>query len=651
MNLSHMLKLLAGLLLAAACPALAAADPPPLEAYGDLPGVEDMAISPSGKGLAFIAKIEGKRMVVITADGGKTVRMMAPLDDMKVRSIAWAGEDLIVLTTSVTENLTVDFLADQRETFGAIILNAATGKSEMVFDNDSSIARAIFSYGNIRNVGGKWLGYYHGLDLARSPTREGYTLIGARMALFAVDLARNRASRVQKAKDGDFSQSWLVDAQGGVVAELEISRSSGKWFVRNASRSVLASGVDLEGDVGLIAIGHEGATIIYSIEDDEAGIIRWFEVAQGGGTPVEILKDIGVERPYIDPFSGRMIGYLQDRPTRKPVLFDPARQAIFNKVHKAFASFDLKIVDWTPDLGHFVVLISGNGDSGTYYQVDIAKLKADPVGYERPAIFARQVGPISTVDYKATDGLDLDGILTLPPGREAKNLPVIMLPHGGPASHDVESFDWWAQAFASRGYAVFQPNFRGSTNRDDAFRRASYGQWGRKMQSDISDGLAELAKRGIVDPKRACIMGGSYGGYAALAGVTLQQGIYRCAVAIAPVSDLRLRYNTYSRETGRDKMTMSNLREQMGDPSAFDAVSPRRFADRADAPVLLIHGKDDTVVPFEHSSKMADALKNAGKPHEMVVLREEDHWLSKAATRKQMLEEAMRFVQKHNPAD
>jgi dipeptidyl aminopeptidase/acylaminoacyl peptidase len=151
-------------------------------------------------------------------------------------------------------------------------------------------------------------------------------------------------------------------------------------------------------------------------------------------------------------------------------------------------------------------------------------LRANGVGVERLAIEPEQVGPISTVAYTAADGLELDGILTLPPGREAKDLPLVMLPHGGPHAYDEVAFDWWAQAFASRGYAVFQPNFRGSTNRDDAFVRAGYGEWGRKMQSDISDGLQALADKGIVDPKRACIVGASYGGYAALAGVTLQQG-------------------------------------------------------------------------------------------------------------------------------
>jgi dipeptidyl aminopeptidase/acylaminoacyl peptidase len=171
------------------------------------------------------------------------------------------------------------------------------------------------------------------------------------------------------------------------------------------------------------------------------------------------------------------------------------------------------------------------------------------------------------------------------------------------------------------------------------------------MQTDISDGVAELVKKGIVDPKRACIVGASYGGYAALAGVTLQQGLYRCAVAVAPVSDLQMLYSTEYRESGENRMIGRSLRETLGNPKGFDAVSPRRFANKADAPILLIHGREDTVVPYRQSQVMADALRASGKPVEMVEFKEEDHWLSRSVTRKQMLEASMRFVQQHNPAD
>ena len=277
-------------------------------------------------------------------------------------------------------------------------------------------------------------------------------------------------------------------------------------------------------------------------------------------------------------------------------------------------------------------------------------LKASPIGFERPKI-GTHVGPISTINYTAQDGTDIEAILTLPPDREAKNLPLIMLPHGGPHSHNIATFDWWAQAFASRGYAVLQPNFRGSTNRDAAFEHAGYGEWGRKMQTDLSDGIAHLAQSGMVDPKRACIVGASYGGYAALAGVTVQNGVYRCAVAVAGVSDLRMMYEREMNERGRGRLLKKNLREELGDLDRVGDVSPRRLADKADAPILLIHGRDDTVVDFKQSTVMADALKDAGKPFEMIELVGEDHHLSNGKTRQQMLQSAVAFVQRHNPAE
>jgi dipeptidyl aminopeptidase/acylaminoacyl peptidase len=332
-------------------------------------------------------------------------------------------------------------------------------------------------------------------------------------------------------------------------------------------------------------------------------------------------------------------------------MFDPAQQQIVRKVYRAFPKLHLQIVEFTPDFKFFLVHTSGTDDSGSWYVVDIARLRADLVGSDYPLVPPEQVGPVSTITYHAGDGMEMDGILTLPPGKPAKNLPVVMMPHGGPTAHDEAEFDWWAQAFASRGYAVFQPNFRGSTDRDAAFRRAGNGQWGRKMQTDISDGLAELAKQGIVDPKRACIVGASYGGYAALAGVTLQHGVYRCAVAVAPVSDLTDMYWTDFYESGDDKMLRHNWDELLGDHSGFAAVSPRKRAAQADAPILLIHGKDDTVVPFRQSEAMADALKDAHKPFQFVVMQQEDHWLSHAATRKQMLEAAVSFVEKNDPAN
>lgn len=634
--------------LCAATPSIAK-EPAPLAAYGDLPGVESMAISHDGKRIAAISRIKQDRQLLITENGALV--SATPIGDMKVRRLDWAGDEIIVLEKSDSYDLPLGFSAKKAELFSAIALNLATKQRNFVFADTPWLSKAVFGSYGLRKIGGRWSGFYAGIKYKRSPDRTGWEFDHGRPFLFAVDLATNQVRQVGDAAKEGQSRDWLVDAQGNVAATFDMAES-GAWLIRNAAGKEIARGADPMGNVALISFGRTSDTALYSMADSQAGMTRWFEVPLAGGPASEPMANATIDGLLINQTDSTLLGYLTFDGTRtRPVMFEPRLQTLFGKVYRAFPKLDATIVDSTPDFGKFIVLTRGNGESGTYYAIDMAHSRADPIGYERPLIHPDQVGPISTVEYKAGDGLDLDGILTLPPGIEAKNLPVIMLPHGGPWAHDIETFDWWAQAFASRGYAVFQPNFRGSTNRDMAFRAAGDGQWGRKMQTDISDGLAELVKRGIADPGRACIMGASYGGYAALAGVTLQRGLYRCAVAVAPVSDLEDMYWLNFVESGKNKMTRRNYLEALGDRSKFAEVSPRRHAGDAYAPILLIHGKDDTVVAYSQSTRMADALAAAGKPYELVTMSEEDHWLSKASTRKQMLEEAMRFVQKYNPAN
>jgi dipeptidyl aminopeptidase/acylaminoacyl peptidase len=284
------------------------------------------------------------------------------------------------------------------------------------------------------------------------------------------------------------------------------------------------------------------------------------------------------------------------------------------------------------------------------------KAAVTTVGEAYTAIPADQVAPVALLTYRAADGLEIHAYLTTPRGRPVRDLPLVVLAHGGPASRDESGFDWWAQALASRGYAVLQANFRGSTGYGEAFMEAGYGEWGGKMQTDLSDGVRHLVEQGVADPRRVCIVGASYGGYAALAGPTLDPGVYRCAVSVAGVSDLR-RMIAYAAVRGerRDNEAVRYWSRFMGGEGpgdrSLDARSPARLAQRADAPILLIHGRDDTVVPMEQSRAMADALKDAGKPYQLVELAGEDHWLSRAETRQRMLREAIGFLETHNPPD
>jgi dipeptidyl aminopeptidase/acylaminoacyl peptidase len=234
-------------------------------------------------------------------------------------------------------------------------------------------------------------------------------------------------------------------------------------------------------------------------------------------------------------------------------------------------------------------------------------------------------------------------------------LPLIVLPHGGPVARDTADFDWWAQALADQGYAVLQSNFRGSATSQE-FLEAGFGQWGRKMQTDLSDGVRYLAAQGIADAARACIVGASYGGYAALAGVTLDHGVYRCAISVAGPSDLKRMLHWVDEKYGqRGNIAQRFWDRDMGvkgpDDAALDGISPIKHLDALTVPVLLIHGKDDTVIPYEQSDVMYDALRHAKKQVDLVTLKHEDHWLSRGETRLQMLQASVDFLRANNPPD
>jgi dipeptidyl aminopeptidase/acylaminoacyl peptidase len=446
-----------------------------------------------------------------------------------------------------------------------------------------------------------------------------------------------------------------VDPAGHIVAHDEYDRA-GVWrLYADPADTTLVTKIDAPiGDIGLTGLGRTpGTVLVYQPfgDDGDFGYVEY--PLKAGATPVRVFGDVRVARLIRSEKTGLLIGGVTNEDDPRTIFLDPELQAKFDKVVRALPGETVSLVSTADGFDKMILLSVGPGDSGTYYMVDYPKRKIEVVGWRYPTILQGAVGDVRVVPYKASDGLEMQGILTLPPGREARNLPVVMLPHGGPQARDYKHFDWWAQALASRGYAVFQPNFRGSSGFGKAFRDAGFGQWGRKMQTDISDGMAELARQGIVDPKRACIVGGSYGGYAALAGVTVQQGLYRCAVSVGGISDLNMMLGYDAERFGENSAALRYTRRFLGvtgnSSSSLDPLSPRKLARRADAPILLIFGKDDSVVSINQSRDFADALKSAGKPYEMVVLADEDHWLSREATRTKMLQAAVAFVEKYDP--
>lgn len=616
------------------CATAARADPPPLDAYGKLPAIEHIALSPSGDRLAAIATAGDARSIIVRDASGK-VLIASPVGNAKIRHIRWAGENLVLITTTTTEHLGTDFLESRADLADVLVIDVDAKKPHWVLPKGAYPTAILGQYG-VRQIDGKWYGFYSAFETPNSPAK-----------LFKVDLSTGIGLSISISGE-DFSTDWLIGPDGQIAAKDEYDSQSGEWRLKAHGRIVMSMKTPLH-SVSVLGLGRDPDSALISMPTDKGDVYE--EVALDSGKVTDLGDAEASEGPMHDS-KGLLIGFLmRDDPGAR--LFDPKLQARYNGMRKAFKGYHVEMLSSTDDFGHLIAETDGGDDSGNFWSIDISTGKADDIGQAYPKVTDKDVGPTSMVSYKAADGLALEGVLTLPPGREAKGLPLVVMPHGGPVVFgDRPSFDWWAQAFASRGYAVFQPNFRGTDGYGQAFREAANGEWGGKMQTDISDGMAALVAKGVVDPKRACIVGGSYGGYAALAGVTLQHGLYRCAVALAPVSDLGAFVRWESSEHGSGEITRW-WRHLMGVKSTSDPVlrslSPALLADKADAPILLIHGDTDTTVPIQQSQEMERNLRAAGKPVELVVLKGDDHYLSLEATRLQMLEASVGFVMKNNP--
>jgi dipeptidyl aminopeptidase/acylaminoacyl peptidase len=293
-------------------------------------------------------------------------------------------------------------------------------------------------------------------------------------------------------------------------------------------------------------------------------------------------------------------------------------------------SANVYVVDSSDDNHMLLLYVEGPSDAPAYYRYSTDNHQIQFVGMVQQAMTDKQMPTAELVEYSARDGVKLTGYLTRPPGAEAAtHLPLVMMPHGGPEARDHLTFDLYVQYLAARGYAVFQPNFRGSDGFGRTFAESGYGEWGRKMQDDINDALKLLVDRNIADPQRVCIVGASYGGYAALAGATLTPELYRCAVSIAGIANLEDFLKTRRKKHGADSEVYHYWTRQIGDPERdaerIAAVSPAMHIDRIRAPILLIHGDADQIVAYSQSQQFKKQLDKSGRKTELITLEDEDH--------------------------
>lgn len=443
---------------------------------------------------------------------------------------------------------------------------------------------------------------------------------------------------------------WSADRQGVIRFGSGHNESRTTYITRDSATDpwrVLGKWELGETDFEVLGFGPVPGTLL--VEDQHNGRSAIFEMDLSEKNDRQLLfsnPEVDVDDPIYWPVDRRIIGfrYETDKPHR--TLFDPEASAIYATLDELLPNAWNTVVDASRDGKKLLVSSRADIRPTEYFILDLVENKLRRVGSANLALAKTTLSPLQPISIKGPDGLVLPGYLTLPLNSSGENLPMVVYPHGGPYSRDTWGFDPVVQFMASRGYAVLQVNFRGSTGYGDEWFQAGFRNWGTVMVDDVSAATRWAIAEGIADPKRTCIMGWSFGGYAALMSAVRESDLYRCVVSIAGVSDLRALVSEGRRFYGGRYRARNSIGS---DSDELKAGSPLRAPEKIKAPVLLIHGDDDVQVAFSHSERMARALAKAGKMHELVIIKDGNHSLTRTEWRTVLFTRLERFFQAHNP--
>jgi len=624
----------------------AAGPPPPIETYAATPLVDNIALSPDGKRVAVISQ-SGDDKLLIYFDVADPAPKSLRLGPAKIRNLFWGDNDHVVIVDSQTTSLP-QFTGSKQELSLARVLDLRTNKLRTLFDREDHFYGIVM--GPVYRV--KIDGVYN--LMAANHRMEGeynYCLYQ-----FGLDSGHGKLA-YESSRD---TEGFVIAPDGYLVAYSEFDELHKEWrlYYNQAPRGkmerfrVIHKMKEALDYPSLEGLGRDGeSVVVYFSKGETKG--EYHEIsAEGVLGPSLDTSDYISTAPLYHPVTRRLAGFSHHDDWVGYDYTDSLLKKIADALPQLMGDdYRTAIIEYAEDPRKLIIYGENAEDAGTYYFADLSTGELQVLSQNYASLPAEWITEKTALTYRAADGLEIPGYLTLPHGKPAKNLPLIVLPHGGPQARDYIGFDWQAQALASRGYAVLQPNFRGSGGYSSGFAVAGHGEYGRKMQTDLSDGVHYLVKKGMIDPKRVAIMGASYGGYAALAGATLDPGIYNCAISIAGVADPASFVSFIAEKTdSRSSTGVLYWKQFMGDPKLYDEISPVKQAARASCPVLLIHGTDDTVVPIDQSRRMESALKRAGKPVEFITYKGQDHWETVGSSRIEMMKAALAFLDKHNPA-
>ena len=604
-----------------------------------------MKLSPDGSKAAFMKFQDGEDILVVMDLVKNKMLMAFDASEVKVRDVSWAGPDYVILLASET-TMTRGFKGEY-EFSAAFSVELTSHEIRQLLTNTDNLYLAQGGLGKIVAVArdGKHVYMPALVGQGQDPSLD----------LMRVNLRTGRGRSAISGTPGTID--WITDPEGNALAREDYWNKTNHYELKTRAGKEWKSLLKDENDTipySLVGIKPDKSALVFIDEAEDGSSDGIYELSRKTGEfsePLLVRERKEIDHVLVDV--NRVVhGVAYSGLFRDYAFFDAALQKDFDEIKAQLAGTAFSLVSWTEGFSKLLFLLeAGAGGSGKYLLYDRSTKKAAVIGLSRPQIADAMVGPVQSIEYPSRDGLKIPGVITWPTGvdpQTAKNLPLVVMPHGGPESYDRVGFDWMAQFFASEGYVVLQPNFRGSTGFGREFRDAGRGEWGLKMQDDVTDGVKAMVNTGWTDPDRVCIVGFSYGGYSALAGGAFTPELYRCVVAGAPVTDLPQFLETKRNKVRKGHWVLSYWRRIIGDSKEerdkLKEVSPANYAAKFQAPVLLIHGKDDTVVEFAQSVRMKNRLESVGKSVELIPLKGEDHWLSSSETRLAALEAMGAFL-------
>ncbi len=626
-------------------------------AFGARPDVASVRLSPDGQSVAFQAptKGQGSRLVTLSLAAGSKARsaLLADGKPFRLNGCYWVANDRLVCDAYalMSDPLAMHGLLPVSRLFA---VNADGSNLKVLSNSLSPYSRGyLLSGGDVVD----WLPDQDGMILMareyRPDTRTG-SLLGSDRDGLGVDLVDTRTLAIQHriaARPEAFD--YLSDGRGTVRIIGSRTRNAAGSDAGVLTYSFRLQGADSWQKFSTYNETDHSGFLPIAVDHDLNLAYGWKQLdgrraLYTRSLDADLHDTLVYDRPDVDLGGlirigrrNRVVGVAYSTDLPRAEYFQGDIKNMITALHRAIPRQPLlHVVDSSVDESKLLVFGGSDADPGTYYVFDRVLNQLHPLIAVRPQLDGLKLASVKPVSYPGSGGVMIPAYLTLPPGTESpQGLPAIVLPHGGPSARDNWGFDWLAQFFAARGYAVLQPNYRGSTGYGDAwFEHNGFKSWDVAIGDVVSAGHW-LLDQGIADPAKLGIVGWSYGGYAALQSQYIDAGLFKAVIAIAPVTDLAA-----LKEEHRGWSDFALVSEFVGNGPHMREGSPISHADRFKQPVLLFHGTMDRNVSVEQSRRMAKVLKAAGAQCELVIFEDRDHGLEDSDIRADMLRKSDAFL-------